>query len=227
MASDFTEAELKRAYKTMSKKSHPDRNGGSNTMFQRVASAYETLRDPAKRRLYDLGDEVKREIKRDGSEGAAFEEVTEREYFPERFGFEPFGDPFERKRDVMEQRRKTAPLEPNAADCPAGSYQGSCHGCSVYSDASGRPTLKCKQCLDPHRDRIESEIAVGGCSDEEEIGNNHGKLWCEPKPTPCEPNPCAAEEECVQTGRETYECGPPPGELPGEQEEGGYDKSEL
>ena len=32
---------------------HPDRQGGSNAAFQRVASAYETLTDPARRQAYD------------------------------------------------------------------------------------------------------------------------------------------------------------------------------
>jgi curved DNA-binding protein CbpA len=63
---DFSEAQLKRAYKQMSKKHHPDKHGGSNELFQRVAQAYETLRDPERRRLYDEGDDVKRPLKHDG-----------------------------------------------------------------------------------------------------------------------------------------------------------------
>ena len=34
-------------------------------------------------------------IERDGSEGPSLEEQIRKKYFPEHFGFEPFGDPFE------------------------------------------------------------------------------------------------------------------------------------
>ena len=39
VSADFTGEQLKKAYKKMSKKTHPDRNGGSNEGFQLVAAA--------------------------------------------------------------------------------------------------------------------------------------------------------------------------------------------
>jgi DnaJ-class molecular chaperone len=66
---DFTEEELKKAYKRQSKKWHPDRNGGSNEVFQLVSLAYETLRDRTRRAAYDAGEDVERGTKHDGSEG--------------------------------------------------------------------------------------------------------------------------------------------------------------
>jgi curved DNA-binding protein CbpA len=54
-----TPAEIKKAYKRMAKKHHPDRNGGDNTQMVLVNKAYDTLMDPAKREHYDLTGEDK------------------------------------------------------------------------------------------------------------------------------------------------------------------------
>jgi len=51
-----TPDEVKRAYRKLSLKFHPDRNGGDEyftQMFRQVNSAYDTLTDPEKRRIYD------------------------------------------------------------------------------------------------------------------------------------------------------------------------------
>ena len=51
------ESEIKKAYRQLSLKYHPDRNNDSiesTRQFQSIGEAYETLGDPAKRRQYDL-----------------------------------------------------------------------------------------------------------------------------------------------------------------------------
>lgn len=52
-----TDSQIKRAYKKLSLKWHPDRNKGNydeaRQMFVDISNAYDTLSDPEKRRIYN------------------------------------------------------------------------------------------------------------------------------------------------------------------------------
>lgn len=49
-----TDAEIKKAYRTMAMKHHPDR-GGDEAMFKKVSEAYDILSDPSKKQMFDAG----------------------------------------------------------------------------------------------------------------------------------------------------------------------------
>lgn len=114
VASDATDKQLKQAYRLMSLKYHPDKAGGSTHAFLLIATAHQILSDPEKRKAFDEGTDIKCR-KKDNSSSDSEEEVkqslfeeTERRYFPERYQFWPFGDPFIEKRKLQVKRRKQA-----------------------------------------------------------------------------------------------------------------------
>jgi molecular chaperone DnaJ len=81
-----TEEEIKKSYRQLALKFHPDRNPGDNAAeekFKEASEAYEVLRDPEKRRLYDQY----------GHEGLRDSGFT---------GFRDFGDIFGAFGDIFE-----------------------------------------------------------------------------------------------------------------------------
>lgn len=89
-----TEQEIKKAYRKMALKYHPDKNKspGAEEKFKDIAEAYEVLSDPQKREVFDkYGEEGLKGAPRQPSAGGAnFREF----HFPEGFtSFTFHGDP--------------------------------------------------------------------------------------------------------------------------------------
>ena len=54
VSKNATENELKKQYRSLSYKYHPDRNPTGSEQMQKVNEAYETLKDPIKKQEYDM-----------------------------------------------------------------------------------------------------------------------------------------------------------------------------
>lgn len=55
VAAGATDDEIKRAYRKLASRHHPDRKGGCNETMQRVQNAYDVLSDKERREQYDRG----------------------------------------------------------------------------------------------------------------------------------------------------------------------------
>ena len=86
-----TNEEIKRAYRDAARRHHPDGNSGdpaSEELFKEATVAYETLRDPERRRRYDVfGDDGSRGTAGSGGQGDAF---GFGDIFDAFFGGDPF-----------------------------------------------------------------------------------------------------------------------------------------
>lgn len=118
VSTDATEKQLKTAYRMRSLQFHPDRAGqGGTAAFQRIAEAFQVLSDPDKRRAFDEGSDIKvKRGKRDDDDDdddsedeeehkTTMKEEVERDFYPERYSFWPFGDPFIYKRKRAAQKK--------------------------------------------------------------------------------------------------------------------------
>lgn len=95
---DATDEEVRRAYRKLARQHHPDANGGdpeAEAMFKKISVAYETLRDPQKRRRYDTF----------GPEGMLGGEA-------EGFGIGDIFETFFGMGDAFGRRRSTGPSGP-------------------------------------------------------------------------------------------------------------------
>jgi DnaJ-class molecular chaperone len=63
-----SDAEIKKAYRSMAMKYHPDR-GGDEKKFKEISQAYEFLSDPQKKQIIDLGGDPNAQPGMGGGQG--------------------------------------------------------------------------------------------------------------------------------------------------------------
>ena len=83
------DSSLKKAYRKLAMKYHPDKNPEAGEKFKEISMAYETLSNPEKRRLYDQAGE--QGIKEGGAGGGGGFSSNPMDIFDMFFGG---GDPF-------------------------------------------------------------------------------------------------------------------------------------
>jgi len=107
VACDHTLEELRAAYRAVSFILHPDKPGGSTEDFAHAASAFKCLSEEGCRNSFERGDDLP---VRQGGDAEDVAAEVERRYFPERFPYRPFGDPFAHGKPY-ERRKKIAGAE--------------------------------------------------------------------------------------------------------------------
>lgn len=85
-----SDADIKKAYRSMAMKHHPDRGGDEKT-FKEVSQAYECLSDPEKRRIIDMGGDPNSQSRSGGYRSDPFEFHFGTENLNDLFGNFGFG----------------------------------------------------------------------------------------------------------------------------------------
>lgn len=98
ISKDASADEIKKAYRNLSKKYHPDVNPDGEEQFKNIAEAYDVLSDPQKKQTYDIGGDPNGRNQFGG--GMGFED------FLRNMGFN--GNPFENGNPSF-KRKPTAP----------------------------------------------------------------------------------------------------------------------
>ena len=117
LAHGATEADIKRAYRRLARRFHPDINPGdrvAEARFRQILDAYETLMDPQRRSRYDSGEGVEQRSDRPKSEFKGFD-------FSAR-GVDhsaTFGDLFA---EVLSERGVRPPSQERGADLHLEAY---------------------------------------------------------------------------------------------------------
>lgn len=102
VSKDASPDEIKKAYRSLASKHHPDK-GGDTAKFQEIQTAYATLSDPDKRQQYD--NPRPEGFQQYGGFPPGFEDIFS------HFGGSPFGDIFGQRRPQQAQRNRTLNMQ--------------------------------------------------------------------------------------------------------------------
>lgn len=104
---DAPEAEIKKAYRSLSKQYHPDANPGdkeAERKFREITEAYAVLQDPEKRAAYDREGRESRESRESRTKKAGPD-------FEQFFGFHPKSGRMDEGMSNKNKKTKTNPLD--------------------------------------------------------------------------------------------------------------------
>jgi len=145
-----TPEELKKAYRKLALKYHPDKNPNEGERFKQISQAYEVLADPEKRQIYDQGGE---DAIKGGGGGGGGGFSSPMDIFDMFFGGGMFGGGGRR-----EQREKKAKNVVHQLSVPLEDlYNGTtrklavhkniiCDKCKGTGSKSGQKPVKCTTC---------------------------------------------------------------------------------
>jgi len=156
VARDASDEELKRAYRRLARELHPDASGGdpaSEAQFKEVTLAYETLRDPERRRQYDMfGPDGARGAGRTGAPGDIFGAGLG-DLFDAFFGGSPFGGGAQQQAAPHRGEDVELTLDLRFEEAVFGvgrstSLRGpvTCEACSGSGAAPGTSATRCPDC---------------------------------------------------------------------------------
>jgi len=143
------ESALKKAYRKLAMKYHPDKNPNAGDKFKEISNAYEVLSNAEKRKIYDQGGE--QAIKEGGSGGGGgFHSPMD--VFDMFFGGDPFGRGGGRSRGPRRTKNLVHQLSVSLEDMYNGTVRKLALQKNVICDAcdgvGGKPGcyVKCQSC---------------------------------------------------------------------------------